>query len=165
MPSTLCACGQRVTTTPSNVGRKRVCPECRSRVAFPPPEYAATKDFEIASSRPPFPGLDGTDQEMETWPPTTEEARWASMPIRREAPPETSLDEPWFFRAADISARASLVLGVGQFLLVGCVAIDWAGAGAVRMVIDSACLLLGISFASPAILLLADIARNIRRSG
>ena len=132
MPSVLCPCGQRVTTTPTNVGRKGVCPKCRSRVSFPPPEYASTKDFETATRRPPFPALDGTDLEMET----TQEVQPAPTPCSRETshvpPPETERVEPWFYRAAEVSARTSLVLGVTQFPLV----VGWAGAGAARVLPD-----------------------------
>ena len=82
MPSVLCPCGQRVTTTPTNVGRKGVCPKCRSRVSFPPPDYASTKDFETAPRRPPFPALDGTDPEMET----TQEVRRTDTVLPRNQP-------------------------------------------------------------------------------
>ena len=69
--------------------------------------------------------------------------------------------EPWFYRAAEISARTCLVLGVAQFPLV----VGWAGAGAARvfLILCSASLLVAVSLACPAILLLADIARNVRR--
>ncbi len=161
MPSVLCPCGQRVTTTPMNVGRKGVCPKCRSRVSFPPPEFASPKDFEPARRRPPFPALDGTDLEMET----TQEVQPAPTPRSRETslipPPETERVEPWFYRAAGIAARTGLVLGVAQFPLV----VGWVGAGAARasLILCSASLLLAVSLACPALLLLADIARNVRR--
>jgi hypothetical protein len=119
------------------------------------------KDFERAPARPPFPELDGTDPEMGILPSTPNAREAGHVP-----PPETARDEPWFFRAAEISARAGLVFGVAQFLSVaGCATGGWAGAGAPRTLIGSACLLLGVSLASPAILLLADIARGIRRHG
>ena len=157
MPSILCPCGHRVSTTPTNVGRKGVCPKCRSRVSFPAPDYPSTRDFEIAPRRLPLPEPDGTDPEMETLTSTTEDVRRASTPCSQEAPLE---DEPWFFRAAVISAWTCLVLGVAQFPLVA----SCAGAGS-TLFLCSACLLVGVSLACPSVLLLADVARNIRRMG
>src|SRR4051794_924689 len=114
MPSVLCACGHRVTTTPANSGRKGVCPRCRTPVSFPPADYAPAREFEKAPRRASFPdleeALDGTDPELEVPLYATGGVRRALIheeagPLEPEVvdPAGTSREEPWSLRAAEVA--------------------------------------------------------------